>query len=158
MQSKFLPLIGVAVLGTLLATGCSKPASTSSTDSTASTASAAPADASAAPAAADASAAPAAADASAAPVADAKAGSMSAASAGDATKGAAIFTANCASCHGAAGAGGGIGPVLKGEKSRKDTAAAIAWIKNPSPPMPKLFPSPLSEKDVADVAAYVESL
>jgi mono/diheme cytochrome c family protein len=77
---------------------------------------------------------------------------------GDATHGSAIFAQNCSSCHGAAGAGGGVGPVLKGEKSRKDYAAAVAWIKNPKPPMPKLYPSPLSESDVADVAAYVESL
>jgi alcohol dehydrogenase (cytochrome c) len=48
--------------------------------------------------------------------------------------------------------------VLKGEKQRKDYAAAIAWIKNPQPPMPKLFPSVLSQNDVQDVAAYVESL
>lgn len=77
---------------------------------------------------------------------------------GDATRGAAIFTQNCAMCHGAKGAGGGIGPSLKNEKSRKDFAAAVAWIKDPKPPMPKLYPSPLGEKDVDDVAAYVESL
>jgi mono/diheme cytochrome c family protein len=77
---------------------------------------------------------------------------------GDAKHGAQVFSANCASCHGAAGAGGGIGPVLKGEKARKDYAAAIVWIKNPQPPMPKLFPSVLSQNDVQDVAAYVESL
>jgi mono/diheme cytochrome c family protein len=73
-------------------------------------------------------------------------------------KGQAIFAANCKACHGEAGAGGGVGPSLKGEKGRKDTAAAIAWIKNPQAPMPKLYPSPLSEKDVDNVAAYVESL
>jgi len=78
--------------------------------------------------------------------------------AGDSKHGEAIFTQNCSSCHGAAGAGGGIGPTLKGEKAHKDTAAAIAWIKNPKPPMPKLYPAPLSESDVADVAAYVETL
>lgn len=77
---------------------------------------------------------------------------------GDPKHGMAIFGQNCSSCHGAAGAGGGIGPTLKGEKTRKDTAAAIAWIKNPVAPMPKLYPAPLSESDVADVAAYVESL
>ncbi len=79
-------------------------------------------------------------------------------STGDVKHGSAIFAQNCSSCHGAAGAGGGIGPVLKGEKSRKNYDAAIAWIKNPQPPMPKLYPSPLSESDVADVASYVESL
>lgn len=83
---------------------------------------------------------------------------MGGAAMGNPTHGEQIFTQNCASCHGAAGAGGGIGPSLKGEKSRKDYAAAIAWIKNPQPPMPKLYPSPLSESDVNDVAAYVESL
>jgi mono/diheme cytochrome c family protein len=77
---------------------------------------------------------------------------------GDPKHGRDIFKQNCASCHGAAGAGGGIGPVLKGEKHRKNYAAAIAWIENPQPPMPKLYPSPLSLSDVQDVAAYVESL
>jgi mono/diheme cytochrome c family protein len=77
--------------------------------------------------------------------------------AGDPAKGRQVFTANCAACHGAS-AQGGIGPSLRAEKTRKDTAAALAWIKNPGPPMPKLYPSVLSEKDVEDVAAYVESL
>jgi len=133
MQSKLFALVSVAALGGMLVTGCSKSAdSSSSTDSSATSA----------PAAAASS------DASA---------TQTVASAGDAAKGEAIFTTNCVSCHGAKGAGG-MGPSLKGEKARKDTAAAIAWIKNPQPPMPKLYPSPLSEKDVADVAAYVESL
>ncbi len=77
---------------------------------------------------------------------------------GDPKHGGAIFTQNCSSCHGAAGVGGGIGPSLKGEKGRKDYTAAIVWIKNPQAPMPKLYPAPLSESDVSDVAAYVETL
>ncbi len=76
----------------------------------------------------------------------------------DAVHGKTIFQQNCATCHGVGGMGGGVGPTLKNEKSRKNAAQAISWIKNPQPPMPKLFPSPLSEKDVRDVAAYVESL
>ena len=64
----------------------------------------------------------------------------------------------CVSCHGANGEGGGVGPSLKNEKSRKNYAQTVTWIKNPTPPMPKLYPSPLSEKDVADVAAYVQTL
>jgi mono/diheme cytochrome c family protein len=83
---------------------------------------------------------------------------MTATASGDAAHGKSIFAANCASCHGASGTEGGVGPSLKNEKSRKDLAAAIAWIKNPQPPMPKLYPSPLSEKDVTDVASYVETL
>ena len=77
---------------------------------------------------------------------------------GEAKHGAAVFQQNCSSCHGNNGAGGGIGPALKNEKSKKKFDAAVAWIKNPQPPMPKLYPAPLSESDVNDVAAYVETL
>jgi len=72
--------------------------------------------------------------------------------------GRALFGQNCSSCHGATGTEGGAGPSLAGERSRKNLAAAIAWIENPQPPMPKLYPAPLSQRDVEDVAAYVESL
>jgi mono/diheme cytochrome c family protein len=78
--------------------------------------------------------------------------------AGNATNGKQIFSANCAQCHGATGTEGGVGPSLKNETSRKNFAQTVAWIKNPTPPMPKLYPSPLSAKDVNDVAAYVQSL
>ena len=77
---------------------------------------------------------------------------------GDAKHGGEIFSQNCSSCHGQAGAGGGIGPKLVGEKSKKNYEAAITWIKNPLPPMPKLYPAPLTEDDVNDVASYVETL
>ena len=77
---------------------------------------------------------------------------------GDPGRGKTIFTGNCAACHGATGTEGGVGPSLKNEKSRKNYEQTIAWIHNPSPPMPKLWPSPLNDKDVADVAAYVQSL
>ena len=83
---------------------------------------------------------------------------VAAAAAGDAGAGKKIFAANCAACHGANGTEGGVGPSLKGEKAKKNQAAAVAWIKNPKAPMPKLYPSPLSAKDVDDVAAYVETL
>ncbi len=69
-----------------------------------------------------------------------------------------IFAQNCASCHGAAGVGGGLGPALTGERTRKNLAATVAFIKHPVAPMPALFPSKLSERDVADLAAYVQSL
>jgi mono/diheme cytochrome c family protein len=65
-----------------------------------------------------------------------------------------VFNAYCLKCHGSAP----IGPPLGNEKSRKDLAATVEWIKNPAPPMPKLFPAPLSEQDVNDVAAYVQTL
>ncbi len=78
--------------------------------------------------------------------------------AGDPAHGKQVFTQNCSSCHGATGVEGGVGPSLKGEKARKDLSATVAWIKNPQPPMPKLYPATLNEKDVVDVATYVQSL
>jgi mono/diheme cytochrome c family protein len=77
---------------------------------------------------------------------------------GNAKMGAKIFAARCVMCHGVAGMGGGIGPVLKGEKKRKNFTQAVVWIKNPKAPMPKYYPSVLSATDVNNVAAYVESL
>jgi mono/diheme cytochrome c family protein len=77
---------------------------------------------------------------------------------GDPRRGQQLFSANCSTCHGKTGREGGIGPSLTDEKSRKDGPATILWIHNPQPPMPKLWPSPLNDKDVADVAAYVQTL
>jgi len=73
------------------------------------------------------------------------------------TRGAALFAQNCAVCHGTVGVGGE-GPSLKNERSRKSLVQAEAWIQNPAPPMPKLYPGTLSLRDVADVAGYVETL
>lgn len=75
----------------------------------------------------------------------------------NAAHGKVIFAQNCSSCHGAQGQGA-MGPSLINEASRKNMQQAIAWIENPSPPMPKLYPSSLNARDVRDVAAYVESL
>lgn len=77
--------------------------------------------------------------------------------AGDARHGTTIFAQNCAACHGASGQGG-MGPPLKNEAARKNLAETESWIKKPAPPMPTLYPNPLSAKDVADVAAFVRSL
>jgi ubiquinol-cytochrome c reductase cytochrome c subunit len=72
-------------------------------------------------------------------------------------RGAVVYSANCALCHGAAGQGG-IGPVLKGESSRKDVGAVDAFVKNPSATMPKFYPGLLNDADVAAVASFVETL
>jgi mono/diheme cytochrome c family protein len=80
---------------------------------------------------------------------------QSASAQGDAVHGKTIFTKYCIQCHGTEG---GIGPALKNEKSRKNYVQTVAWIKNPQPPMPKLSPDTISEKDVGDVAAYVQTL
>ncbi|MDQ6941793.1 MAG: cytochrome c [Candidatus Eremiobacteraeota bacterium] len=74
---------------------------------------------------------------------------------GDAARGKTIFATYCAQCH---AADVNVGPVLKNEKSRKTYAQTVAWIKDPQTPMPKLYPDTIGEKDVADVAAYVQSL
>ena len=74
---------------------------------------------------------------------------------GDTGHGKTVFAKYCIQCHGAEG---GIGPALKNEKSRKNYAQTVAWIKNPQPPMPKLYPDSIGDKDVADVAAYVQTL
>ena len=71
--------------------------------------------------------------------------------------GKAVYAQYCSACHGQTGEGS-VGPSLKGEAAKKDAAQVAAFIKNPKSPMPKLFPSPLNEKDVADVAGFVETL
>ncbi|HYL28200.1 MAG TPA: cytochrome c [Candidatus Nitrosotalea sp.] len=75
----------------------------------------------------------------------------------DAARGQQLFTQNCAVCHGPQGQGAEA-PAIKGEASRKDLAKLEEWIKKPAPPMPLLYPKPLGDQDVADVAAYVETL
>ncbi|TAM57807.1 c-type cytochrome [bacterium] len=69
-----------------------------------------------------------------------------------------IYAANCASCHGAKGEGG-VGPSLRGDLKtpvmKRTKKAVVAWIRDPKPPMPKLYPGTLKAKDVDDVAGYV---
>ncbi len=141
MQSKPFAFLAAGAIAVLVAAGCSKGSDQSSTTTTTTTESSAPAAA-----------------ASGAAASGTTSNSSSGSAMGDAAHGKTIFGANCASCHGASGHEGGVGPSLTNEKSRKDYQATIAWIHNPQPPMPKLWPSPLNDKDVQDVAAYVQSL
>ncbi|MDQ2872138.1 MAG: cytochrome c [Candidatus Eremiobacteraeota bacterium] len=86
-------------------------------------------------------------------------GSSAAASASfDRVRGKAIFAARCQSCHGIAGTGGPIGPPLVNDYRKRSFDDVIAIVKDPDPPMPKLFPGHLSQADVVNVSAYVESL
>jgi alcohol dehydrogenase (cytochrome c) len=74
-------------------------------------------------------------------------------------RGKSLFAQFCAACHGMHGEGGlTSGPNIQNSPLIKNRAALVAWIKNPKSPMPKLFPSPLSESDVDAVAGYVMSL
>jgi mono/diheme cytochrome c family protein len=136
MPAKSVVILATGAVAALLITGCSKGNDQSSTTTTTTTSSS--------PAAMSTTTA---------------ASSMSGSIAqGNPARGKTVFTGNCAACHGATGTEGGVGPSLKNEKSRKNYEQTIAWIHNPSPPMPKLWPSPLNDKDVAAVAAYVQSL
>ena len=137
MHSKSFALLAAGAIATLIAAGCAKQTdqSTTSSTTTATTTTSAPA-----------------------AVATTATMATIGAPRGDAAHGKAIFTSNCAGCHGANGEGGGIGPTLKNEKSRKNFEQTVAQIKNPKSPMPKLYPAPLNEKDVNDVAAFVQTL
>ena len=78
---------------------------------------------------------------------------------GDKAAGALVYKTNCATCHGATGVEGGtVGPSLRNENARMDYAATVSWIQDPAPPMPHLYPKPLTMQEVRDVASYVESL
>jgi ubiquinol-cytochrome c reductase cytochrome c subunit len=78
---------------------------------------------------------------------------------GDRHIGAQLFRTNCSTCHGPTGVEGGtIGPSLRHESTRMDYEATVSWIEDPQPPMPKLYPKFLTEAQVRDVAAYVQSL
>jgi alcohol dehydrogenase (cytochrome c) len=46
---------------------------------------------------------------------------------------------------------------LSAIRARFDAPATISYIKDPKAPMPKLFPSLLSEQDIVDVAEYVRA-
>ena len=141
MQIKPFLVLWAAAVAPLVAAGCAKGSEQSSSSTTVTTAASAPA-------------APGATSARSATATSKLSGSAQ----GDAAHGKTIYTANCASCHGATGTEGGVGPSLKNEKSRKNYAQTVAWIKDPLSPMPKLYPDTLSAKDVADVAAYVQTL
>jgi mono/diheme cytochrome c family protein len=73
--------------------------------------------------------------------------------AGDAARGETLFAENCASCHGEAGAGGGVGPTLAG--SGVATEDAQATIEDGSGIMPGDL---VSGQDLSDVLAYIETI
>lgn len=76
----------------------------------------------------------------------------------DLSRGKAVYAQQCAACHGAAGKGGEIGPALVNERAKHSYEGIRAIVLDPQPPMPKLYPSVMTQADVRDVTAYVESL
>jgi mono/diheme cytochrome c family protein len=71
--------------------------------------------------------------------------------------GSATFANNCASCHGEGGAGG-FGPALNKLANRKDKRPLGEIIRKPGPSMPPLYPAMLSDQDVVEVTAYLNSI
>lgn len=70
------------------------------------------------------------------------------------SRGQLLFSQVCQSCHGPDG--NMISDKrLSGIAARQDLAATIAYIKDPKPPMPKLYPTLLGEADVRAVATWI---
>jgi alcohol dehydrogenase (cytochrome c) len=65
-----------------------------------------------------------------------------------------LYSQVCVSCHGPDG-NMIADHKLSNLKSRLDRAATVRFIKDPKPPMPKLYPDLLSDQNVNDVATYV---
>lgn len=76
----------------------------------------------------------------------------------DVAHGKAVYGLQCAACHGESGIGGPVGPSLQNENVRRPYRSVYALVRDPAPPMPKLYPSRLSKTDLRDVSAYVETL
>lgn len=73
---------------------------------------------------------------------------------GDSTNGEAVFSANCASCHGADGTGGS-GPNLVAEAG-EDDAEWVEVILGGEDTMPA-FVDVLTDQEIADVLAWLKS-
>jgi alcohol dehydrogenase (cytochrome c) len=71
-------------------------------------------------------------------------------------RGGQLYAQHCAGCHGSGGEGGAAPSLV--ESARRDLEAIVAFVKNPNPPMPKLFPNPLTDEDVQLVSEYVRTL
>jgi len=75
---------------------------------------------------------------------------------GDAARGSAAYQLHsCMQCHGASGAGGGIGPRLIGIAATQTPEQMYDFVKHPRAPMPDFK---LSDAEIADLVAYVDSL
>lgn len=72
---------------------------------------------------------------------------------GDAERGATIYAASCAACHGASGLGGAGGPSLAKEVAGESDEELVETIREGEDDMPP-FPN-LSEQDLADLIAWL---
>ena len=74
----------------------------------------------------------------------------------DIERGRSLYLQNCSACHGPNGEGGAA-PGLTSLKERQTFETTVQWLKNPTPVMPRLFPSPLGEQDVRDIVAFIRN-
>jgi alcohol dehydrogenase (cytochrome c) len=65
-----------------------------------------------------------------------------------------LYSQVCQSCHGPDGNMIRDKPVSK-LQARQDVAATVAYLKNPTPPMPKMYPDLLDEKSLIAVATWM---
>ncbi len=76
----------------------------------------------------------------------------------DRSRGAVLFAKNCQVCHSSSPDATRIGPSLTNEGRKRTLAQIVQAIEEPDPPMPKLYPGTLSNRDVSDIAVYVKTL
>jgi ubiquinol-cytochrome c reductase cytochrome c subunit len=75
----------------------------------------------------------------------------------DAAHGRQLFMADgCFECHGTVGQGAATGPRLAPDPLPADAIAR--YIRNPAGQMPPYSPKVLSDKDIADIRAYLASI
>ncbi len=77
---------------------------------------------------------------------------------GDGTRGRSVYLERCAACHGAEARGSRLGPSLRALSPTWNEKRIFAAIEEPEAPMPKLYPSQLTRRDLADVAAYIDRI
>jgi mono/diheme cytochrome c family protein len=84
---------------------------------------------------------------------------VSSARVSDVDRGRQVFNRSRAGCHGSDGKNIAYsGGDLTNMKKRMSLEQIVAWIKNPAPPMSKVFPEPLQaseEADLRDLAEFI---
>ncbi|MGC8486317.1 MAG: c-type cytochrome [Candidatus Baltobacteraceae bacterium] len=77
---------------------------------------------------------------------------------GDGSRGRGVYLQRCAACHGVDARGTRLGPDLYALSKSWSKKRIYGAIEEPEAPMPKLYPSQLTRRDLADVAAYIDGI
>jgi PQQ-dependent dehydrogenase (methanol/ethanol family) len=72
----------------------------------------------------------------------------------DVAAGRRLYSQVCSACHGPDG-NMIADRKLSNLRARRDVASTIAYIKDPKPPMPRMYPDLLGEQSIVDVTAYI---